>query len=231
MLTGQLLAAATCGGSSPTSPAPSQAGNTAPACRTYSTSEERTVTSTVGLRGTVTNACSPYNKSSNEQPCTLTYADNRGVAYVSTTLVKFASVNDFIGDAPRVFIFSTASVHPTSIVSTTAGVTSNATYTYDSQGRLTRFSTQLSTGASEVLTFSSWDSFGRPTAATGSTTSFVYTYDDSARTATITNAQGGTITQSFDANGILVRQVSVVPGGGTETQVWTIQSTDTVCRT
>ena len=230
MLTAQLLVAAACGGS-PTSPDVTPPGNVAPACRTYSVAEQRTLTSTVGVSGALTTVCTPYNKSSNEQSCTLSYSDNRGVSYVSVTVAKFAKVDDFVGDAPRVFIFSTASVHPASIVSTTAGITSNGTYTYDSQGRLTRFSTQLSTGITEVLTFSAWDTFGRPTAATGSTTTFVYAYDDAARTATITNGQGGTITQSFDANGIVVRQVSVVPGGGTETQVWTIQTTDMVCRT
>jgi hypothetical protein len=232
MLVGQLFVTAACGGSgSPSSPGVTPAGSTTPACRTYSTADSRTITSTSGVNGTLTSACVPYNKSSNELSCVLNYADNRGTANTTSTRTTFASVAEFVGDAPRVFIYSTSTVHPLSLVSTMAGTTTNVAYTYDSQGRLTRFSALLSGGGSEVLTFSTWDTFGRPTAAVGSSTAFVYTYDDSARTATIANGQGGTIAQNFDSNGILVRQVSVVPGGATETQTWTIQSTDTVCRT
>ena len=157
------------------------------------------------------------------------YSDSTPQAFSTNIVFKFASVADFIGDAPRIYIISTSSVHPMKVSTTqTTGVTTTSSYTYDSQGRVTRTDIQTN-GGSDVQTFTSWDSFGRPTLSTLSKATLAYAYDDSARVGTITNNLGAVLTWTFDANGINVRQVTVA-GGSTATEVHTIQSTAMVCR-
>lgn len=57
-----------------------------------------------------------------------------------------------------------------------------------------------------------------------------YAYNDAERTATITNVNAATVvTQTFDENGLHVRQTSR-SAAGNETSTWTIQSTAQICR-
>jgi YD repeat-containing protein len=164
----------------------------------------------------------------------LNYSDNRPLAYSGVSVSKFASVADFVGDAPRIQVYGTLETHPmtTTVRITTPGLlsTSTSTYSYDAQRRPARIAIQNDAGGSDVQTFNAWDTFGRPTAATTNRESFTYAYDDAARTMTLTNVSaGGVITQTFDANGNQIRQVSV---SSTEsgTATVTIQATATVCR-
>src|SRR2546427_616077 len=84
-------------------------------------------------------------------------------------------------------------------------VTSNQTYSYDAQRRLTRIVSVSDVGASTTQVFIAWDAFGRPTAGADPSGSFAYSYDDIQRVATITNLSGPVIiTQTFDTNGIQI---------------------------
>jgi YD repeat-containing protein len=229
----EIVGGMACSGSStsPTPPPGSGPTGPAPACRTYPTADAATLSTTLGLTGTIVTTCLEYNRSTNELTCAANYSDSTPQAFSTNIVFKFASVADFIGDAPRIYIISTSSVHPMKVSTTqTTGVTTTSSYTYDSQGRVTRIDLQTN-GGSSVQTFTSWDSFGRPTFSTLSNpnATLAYAYDDSARVGTITNNLGHVITRTFDANGIAVRQVSVT-GSVTATQVDTIPSTAMVCR-
>jgi YD repeat-containing protein len=219
--------------SSSTSPSGGGSGSsTASACRTYSTSDRMTFTSSTGTSGTVTKTCD-FNRTSIEFACTVNYSDNRGLAYTTLTTFKFASIADFVGDAPRIVLLASTDFHPMSVIATvtTPGLqsTSTLTYTYDSQKHLMRIATVNNLGGAQNQTVTQWDSFGRPTTTTIDSGALNYAYNDTARTATITNAAGGVITQTFDANGIQIAQTSVTPTA-TETQSWTINSTAQVCK-
>jgi YD repeat-containing protein len=227
----EIIGGMACSGSStsPTSPPGSGPTGPAPACRTYATVDAATLSTTLGLTGTIVTTCLEYNKSTNELTCMANYSDSTPQAFSTNVVAKFASVADFIGDAPRIYIISTSSVHPMKVSTTqTTGVTTTSSYTYDSQGRVTRTDIQTN-GGSDVQTFTSWDSFGRPTLSTLSKATLAYAYDDSARVGTITNNLGAVLTWTFDANGIAVRQVTVA-GASNLTEVHTIQSTAMVCR-
>jgi YD repeat-containing protein len=203
------------------------ASSKAAACRTYSTSESRTIASNRGS-GSLKLKCQ-YNKSTTEHVCNSDYADSR-TAYASVITYKFASVDDFISDAPRIVHFGRATT--VTIRTTAPGLASTTTLTqsFDGQGRLTRITSRLGDKIVGVQTFTAWDQFGRPTAATDGTQAYTYAYNDVERVVTLTNVTArAVIRQTFDANGIHIGQVSTGPGG-TEQQTFTIHSTATVCK-
>jgi hypothetical protein len=108
---------------------------------------------------------------------------------------------------------------------------STVNYAYDSQRRLTSFTTST-LGISNTTTYTAWDSSGRPTVGSFPGTTIQNVYDDNARTMTQTQLTGGsmsTTTTTFDANG---NQVSVVVRSGpvTTTTTFTNTATAQVCK-
>ena len=197
------------------------------ACRTYSTSESRVIRSSGGTASFKVKC--EYNRSTDEHVCSGDYADSR-TAYSSVITYKFDSVNDFIGDAPRILHFGRA---PTVTIRTlTPGLASmmTSTQSFDGQGRLTRITSRMAGKVVAVQTFTAWDQFGRPTAATDSTQAYTYAYDDAERVVTVTNVTAGAvIKQIFDVNGIHIGQVTT-GAGETQEQTFTIHSTATMCK-
>jgi YD repeat-containing protein len=196
------------------------------ACRTYSTSESRTIASNIGA-GSMKLTCE-YNRSTNEHVCHSDYADSR-TAYSSVITYKFESVDDFISDAPRIVHFGRATT--VAIRITTPGLASMTTSTqsFDARGRLARITSRLAEKVVAEQTFTAWEPFGRPTAATDGTQTYTYAYDDAERVVTATNVTARmVIRQTFDANGIHIGQAVTGPGM-TQNQTFSIHSTATVC--
>jgi YD repeat-containing protein len=110
------------------------------------------------------------------------------------------------------------------------------TNSYDSQGRLTGF-TSIQVGGTITVRYTAWDASGRPTTGTmtgpASTSTLALAYDNAGRTlttTTTTNGLVGVIVQTFDANGNSTVSQSTITGGLPSTTTTTIQSTTKVCK-
>ena len=205
---------------------PSAGGSGSGVCRTYPTAANVTTTAlgqtfTASLTGA-------FDTSSNRLTITTMSA---GGALCTTSVSAYQSKNDFVDEVrviPGVQL-------PTSTTTTNSGGcgsgTSTVNYTYDSQRRLTSFTT-TAFGVSGTTTYTAWDSSGRPTAGSFPGTTIQNVYDDAARTWTQTQTTGGstsTTFMTFDANG---SQVSVVVTSGpvTTTTTFTNTATAQVCK-
>jgi YD repeat-containing protein len=172
-----------------------------------------------------------FNEASNQGTCDVTYSDNFGGAGTARTVVSYNSTNDFI-DEVRVVPPLTRSTRATTQTNGFAGTTASGTVTnsYDAQNRLVRQAAAYTIG-SATTTYTAWDSAGRPTAGTlsgGGAGTMEMSYDDAARSVTITTKSFGgetVCTSVYDANG---NQVSVTCAG--TSTVGTISQTQTVCR-
>ena len=92
--------------------------------------------------------------------------------------------------------------------------------------------------STSTTTYTAWDSAGRPTAATMSTSprsvyDLTYTYDDQARTRTLRQLLNGELVQevtlTFDVNGQLVASKSNQPGVIVVERRYETVSNDRVC--
>jgi hypothetical protein len=81
------------------------------ACRTYATADTMALSSSTGIAVKAAKACN-YTTATNELACTIKYMDNRSVSYTTVMAVKFASVADFVGDAPRISLFGSSDMQP-----------------------------------------------------------------------------------------------------------------------
>jgi hypothetical protein len=232
-----VLAAAgiTCGGGggggsnsssgSPTAPGGASPGG--PSCRTYPTSANVHTTSSASSVVFDALEAATFDPASRKATVNTNFANG---APCSTLVTSYNSVADFV-DEVRVIppvAFSTGAVNTNS--GSCGSVTASTIYTYDSQRRLT----QISNSVGGVITYTAWDSSGRPTTGTmsgGGTISIVY--DNAARSWTETQTQSngtrsvGTLT--FDANGAQIRNV-VVQGNVTTTTTFTNTAIATVCK-
>ena len=218
-------AAIACGGSSsssPTTPTPGGGTGAGGTCRTYPTAANVT---TAGTGGSVSAMFTASFNSSTNQATITSLLPSGGVC--TTTVNSYRSTADFV-DEVRV-------IPPVTLVAGTSTTgsglcgsgTSNVTYSYDSQRRLTQF-----TGPGGPTTYTAWDSSGRPTAGAYSGSSLSYAYNDAARTLTLTTISGSMTsvdTITFDANGTNIMEV-VKTGSNTSTTTHTITSTDRVCK-
>jgi len=197
-----------------------------PGCRAFSAHETRAITTPPEAATTIVQKCE-YNKSTNEFTCR---GDSRSavITYNYEMTFTFARVEDFVGDPDRIVLFG----RPQRMTMRHTGgvnVLSQATYTYDSAGRLTRLDLDTA-GLKSDEVFTAWDSFGRPTAATAGRDIMAYAYDDTKRTGTLTNkATGSVVVKLFDINGIEVGQEISEPARRV-THRWTIHSTATTCK-
>jgi YD repeat-containing protein len=142
----------------------------------------------------------------------------------TTAVFSYLSIADFVDEVKVVpgLVLATSS---TTTIGPACGSTGTSTITnsFDSQRRLTQ-----SVQGGSTLTYTAWDSAGRPTAGSAPSGSISNVYDDAART--LTQTQGGTVTTlTYDANGILLQQVDRT-GATTGTTTWTIASTDKICK-
>jgi len=195
----------------------------APACRTYSAEEVRTLSGAAS--GNINQSCH-FDAATLERVCTM-QSRTSASSFTLKLTDKYESIADFV-DEIRV-------IPPISRIRTQArrfpsGPAPNAdvTYSYDTQGRQTRLTTAMA-GRQQVVTYSAWDAAGRPTGALSNNVALQYKYDDTARTMTITGP-AGVETDTYDADGNMIHEVSM-DGGGTTTFAIKITKTEKVCRT
>jgi hypothetical protein len=172
-----------------------------------------------GAFSTSNNTLTITTMSANGNPCT-------------TSVSTYRSRDDFVDE---VRVIPGVLMQTTTTTTNSGGCgsgTSTVNYTYDSQRRLTSFTTSA-LGVSGTTTYTAWDSSGRPTAGSFPGTTISNVYDDAARTMTQTQtpSSGGSSTTvtTVDANG---NQVSVVVRSGPVTTTTTFANTATaqVCK-
>jgi YD repeat-containing protein len=145
----------------------------------------------------------------------------------STTVTNYDSVADFVNEAGVIPIVTLAASNTTTNSAFCGTGTQSVTFTYDSQRRLTKF-----TSAGGTTSYTAWDSSDRPTVGTTNGISISNVYDNAARTLTQTQVSNGaqTVTTiTYDANGNQLSSVVTGAGGGTTT-TYTNTSTATVCK-
>jgi hypothetical protein len=223
-----------CSRGSPSGPSGtgSPGGSSSQSCRTYAAGITQ-VTTAGPFVSTLTSACN-YNTSTSQGTCNVQYSDNFGGSGSATTVAFFNSRNDFI-DEVRVVPPLTRSTSGNTTVTAAGGpfASGTVTNTYDSQNRLTRQVANYTIGSS-TITYTAWDSAGRPTLATqigaGQNNTMNMVYDDNARSLTTTTTSASGVPQTlctmvYDANGNLL--TTTCQGS---TAVATITATQTVCR-
>jgi YD repeat-containing protein len=188
-----------------------------------------------GFSSTFKQTCS-FDRQAFRGTCTNEYSDGRGTSNGSTTFVTtYASIGEFL-DEVRVVPPLFKALKSNATTTGPAGRTSETTYTYDSQGRLTKEATE---GAPASTTYTEWDQAGRPTKVQDVGRGFNNTrdvsFDDAQRTRTtrVTPAERGqvvmTTIETFDADGNPIRQVATA-GPSTTTTTITINRTQRICR-
>jgi YD repeat-containing protein len=188
-----------------------------------------------GFSSTFKQTCS-FDRQAFRGTCTNEYSDSRGTSNGSTTFVTtYASIGEFL-DEVRVVPPLFKALKSNATTTGPAGRTSETTYTYDSQGRLTK---EATAGAPTSTTYTEWDKAGRPTKVQDVGRGFNNTrdvsFDDVQRTRTtrVTPAGRGqvvmTTIETFDADGNPIRQVATA-GPSTTTTTITINSTQRICR-
>jgi len=224
-------AGSTCGGKGGSSASPTAPGNTPPpspsnACRTYPTAAN--VHTTTSGSSVVFDALEAAVFDSAAKTATVRTNFANG-APCSTLVSNYNSVADFVDEVSVIPpIFRTTSTVNTNSGSCGATVVTQ-TFTYDGQRRLTR----ITNSAGGVLTYTAWDSSGRPTTGTsngGGTISI--TYNDPARAWTEVQTTNGALTTStatFNPDGSQA-SIVVVQGNVTTTTTFTNTATAQVCR-
>jgi hypothetical protein len=231
------------GGQTPAQPGPAPAKGP---CRTYDTSVTAV---TVGgpLRATVewTGVFDPWSLRYVQN---ITFSSNQGshFSYVQTS--TWSSLEDFIAEVVRLKPPATLATNPngpvldvvpplTRSMSTVGNGAIGLTKTnsYDSNGRLTGFTTR-SAGGTITVRYTAWDTVGRPTAGTmrspTGTSTVTMSYDDKALTETQTTTTQGitsTITSTYDQFGNMRLSASSVTRGQGSTTTYTSHGSEKVC--
>lgn len=192
-----------------------------PPCRVYPTS---VVNTTVSPGSTVTlTYTGAHDANTHKTTYNAKYSDKAGGTYSYTQVVTYPSTAAFV-DEVRV-------IPPVTLSATTAatgGVSYVLTHQYDAQGRLTG-STNTTGDTKITITYTAWDSAGRPTAGSNSVTGpLTIAYDDATRTAT-TKSSSGTQAQSYDVNGNPSTLVQTYGSSVFETTT-SVKSTARVCK-
>jgi hypothetical protein len=198
----------------------------APSCRTYSADEMRTLSG--ASSGTINQTCH-FDAATYERLCTIRSRTSASSFTLNLT-DTYTSVADFV-DEIRVIPPIARIQRQTRRFTNGPAANADVTYEYDSARRQTRLSTAVNRNLS-VMTYNSWDAMGRPTSGVSSsrasTVSLKYTYDDAARTMTITGPAGVEV-DTYDGGGNMIHETSTDGGGKTEVAVQIVK-TEMVCR-
>jgi hypothetical protein len=234
-----------CGGSpAPSTPSePGTPGSPGGTCRNYAT-EFAYVSAGPGFFANTTARCT-FSTGARTLTCTFSQTSN-----VNTCSVDFrwqdsyGSVADFIDESRVVgrFLLTERAQQPvqTATSCTPPGVPGTTTYSYDGTRRMTQSVAVNMTGAGGPATtyaYTAWDGQGRPTQGTvsigGASFPVAVTYDDAARTMTISAGPGGAAnslnTITFDADGNIVRSRGESSGFVTES-AYTITGRQAICQ-
>lgn len=208
--------------------APQPAGK---GCRTYASAYETQTTADPMTFNSVIKGTCEFNAATLKTTCVNNYSDSIGTVTTSTSVTTFKSAADAIDEVGALPPRRRSLMTETTTTSKTAKAAHTLTNTYDAQNRLVK-----ETAPNATVTYTAWDSSGRPTAATqvtGSVTStLAYTYDNATRTQTIVTTSSianGKCTSVFDANGNNISNVCTTPGG-TTTAKTVISATKQLCQ-
>jgi hypothetical protein len=197
-----------------------------PSCRTYSAEEVRTLSGAAS--GAIDQTCH-FDTTTQERVCTMRSRTSTS-SFTLDLRDTYASATDFV-DEIRVIPPIARIERQTRRFTAGRGANADVTYEYDGARRQTRLSTSINNNLM-VITYSGWDSLGRPTRALSSsrasTVSLTYAYDDAARTMTITGPAGVEV-DTYDANGNMIHEVSTDGGGKVDFAI-KIVKTEKVCR-
>ncbi len=165
--------------------------------------------------------------------CTIRYSDSKGFSSTTTTAAVYESLDDVLAEATAIPPLKRLAT----ITAKTTGQAGGGTtrFTYDAQRRIVKESSPATT-----INYSAWDPKGRPrvargTGSNGASWEVTYSYNDAARSQTMTNSQRSTTTtcvQSFDANGNPTTSVctsTLATAAGT-TATTRITATERICR-
>ena len=171
-----------------------------------------------------------FNTSNNTNTITTISASG---ATCTTSVDTYRSKDDFVDEVRVVPGLTLQMTRATTNSPGCGGVNSTVSYDYDSQRRLTSFST-TALGVTSATIYTAWDSSGRPTVGSFPGTTIQNVYNDAARTLTQTQTQtsGGSVsttTMTYDANGNQVTSV-VTSGNVTSTTTFTNTATAQVCK-
>ncbi len=249
------IAAAACGGSSPTSPSQSGSGSggttgggtsggtgtggtgtggggtTSNSCR-IGPATYRIVTTGGGFTSTINGTCT-FNNNTVEGTCTNQYTDTTGQAFTSVSTTRHASRGDVVDEIAVIPPLQRSLGTTTTVTGGGLNSTGTSAHTYDAQRRLVS-TVATSTAAGQTFTstttFTAWDSAGRPTASVASgqgAASNTFSYDNGTRTQVSTTVGSGvSCSQVFDANGI----PTVGTCSNNTSSTFTTLSTLQVCR-
>jgi YD repeat-containing protein len=197
-----------------------------PRCRTYSAEEVRTLSGAGS--GTIEQQCR-FDKATYTRACTINSRTHAGSFTLKLT-DTYGSVGDFV-DEIRVIPPIARLKQQTRRFVSGPRADADVTYEYDANRRQTRISTSMN-GNLMATTYSAWDALGRPTSAVSSsrasTVTLTYSYDDHARTMTITGPAGEEV-DTYNADGNMIHEVST-DGGGKADYAIRIAQTETICR-
>jgi hypothetical protein len=197
----------------------------APTCRTYSAEEVRTLSGAGS--GTIEQQCR-FDKATFQRSCTIRSRTNAGSFTLNLT-DTYSSVADFVDEIRMVPPIARIQ-RQTRRFASGPRADADLTYEYDATRRQTRIATAMN-GNLMVMNYSTWDSLGRPTSATSSsrasTISLKYTYDDGARTMTISGPAGEEV-DTFNPDGNMIHEVAT--GRGKTDFAIKIVRTETACR-
>ena len=210
-------------------------------CRTLATA--LTIRSTgPGVSLEIATTCT-YDNATSKATCTSKSRDRRGDS-TTVAVISFESIDHAIAETQVIPPLRRSLRTDTTTRDRTGSRATSLVNSYDARGRLIRevgsadpIRTQPVSTTKYTTTYSSWDSKGRPAAATtvhpGGRTATTIAYNDAARTQTTTSLTGGqrTVCQmTFDQDGNAIA-TSCNAGGISQTQSkTTINKTERICR-
>jgi len=215
-------------------------------CRTYDTSVT-SVTAGGPMQATVewTGAFDPWSLRFVQN---ISFSSNQGAHFSYVQVSTFPSAEDFIAEIVRLKPPAPLSTNPDGVaqnivppLTRSTSTTGNGaiglskTNSYDSNGRITGFTTRTPGGAI-TMQYSAWDAIGRPTAGTMQTpagpSAQTIAYNDGARTMTESTTTRGitsVMTYAYDESGNLRSTTSSVTRGQPSVTTVTPHSSAKVC--
>jgi hypothetical protein len=214
---------------------------TARECRTLAVSQTIRATGP-GASTEISTTCS-YDRKTNKATCTSKSRDSRGES-TTVAVTSFRSLDDAIAETEVIPPLRRSLRTETTSRDRIGSRASSLVNSYDAKGRLIRevgtADPTLKAPASTTkytTTYTSWDSKGRPTAATtahpGGQTTTAIAYNDGARMQTTTSVTLGqrTVCQmTFDADGNAIATSCDVGRNAQTRSRTTITKTETICR-
>jgi hypothetical protein len=197
-------------------------------CRTFATQLTQ-VTTSGAQQSTLSGTCF-FNQATNVLSCT--YASGGTTCY--TQVQSYASAADYVDEIKVIPPTRLLNQETTTNLAPCGLPTKTTLFTYDGQRRLMRTVDQ---GTNATVTYTTWDSSGRPTAGANPgppAATYTNAYSDANRTDTLTLAVTGglttTTTTTYNTDAIVTNVNAVLNPTTTVTSVITPIGTAKVCK-